>query len=140
NFKSYAFLQIPHLFDNIVEFDSFPLSHPGMPEGRKKPNLIGLDGHYQKNNAGNDEINFTAQANLRIKFQEGNVLESIDVSRIGFAYSEGTDEYRFDIDARANFDNINTGDLFSFDDLQFHNIGLKFKLSGIKLLDLDFDL
>ena len=140
NFQSYAFLQIPELFDNNVEFGKLSLSHPGMPQGDEKPNLVRLDGQYQKNSAGNDEFNFAAQADLTIRFEDGNILESIDVFRMGFTYSEGTEEFRFDIDAKANFKKVNLDDLFSFDELQLQNIGIKFQLGGIKLPKLKFDL
>ena len=117
DFKSYAFLQIPDLFDNKVKFGTFPLSHPDMPQGDVKPNLIRLDGQYQKNSAGNDEFNFTVQAKLKIEFEEGNLLENIEVSKLGFTYSEGTNEFRFEIDAKANFKKIGVDELFSFDEV-----------------------
>lgn len=140
NFKSFAFLQVPYLFDNKVQFGTFPLSHPGMPDGDIKPNFIRLEGQYQKNSAGKDEFNFAAQSRITITFEEGNLLESLEISKLGFGYSEGTGEYRFDIDAKANFKNIGIDDLFSFDELHFQNIGLKFNLKGVKLPDIKFDL
>ncbi|MFL5740151.1 MAG: hypothetical protein ACJ75B_08030, partial [Flavisolibacter sp.] len=138
NFKSYAFMQVPNLFENDVEFDKIKLEHD-IPASDMKPNLIMLDGHYQKNSAGNDEFNFSAKAGLVIKFRDGNLLDNITVSKIAFSFSEGTNEYRFDIDAKAGLGAWSRMDLFSVDDLQFQNIGIKFSLNGIKLPEIKFD-
>lgn len=140
NFKSFAFLQLPDLFENKVKFGTFPLSHPDMPIIDSKANLIRLKGNYQKNSAGNDEFNFTAQADLKIEFEDDNILQSVTVSKIGFSYSKGTDEFRFDIDANADLASWSKSDFFSIEKLDFQNIGFKFTLDKIKFPSLKFDL
>ncbi|OLY91816.1 hypothetical protein BUE76_07825 [Cnuella takakiae] len=139
NFKSFAFLQVPNLFENDVEFDKIKFEHE-IPASDVKPNLIRLEGQYQKNSAGNDEFNFSAKQNLVIKFRDGNLLDNITVTKISFSFSEGTKEYRFDIDAKAGLGAWSRMDLFSVDDLHFQNIGLKFSLDGLKLPSIKFDL
>jgi hypothetical protein len=139
NFKSFAFLQLPDLFDNKVEFGTFSLSHPNM-DGDLKANLIRLEGNYQKNKAGNDEFNFSTQSGLRINFEDDNILKSVTLSKLGFSYSRGTDEFRFDIDANADLASWSKSDFFSIEKLEFQNIGFKFKLDKIKFPTLKFDL
>ncbi len=140
NFRSYAFWQIPAIFENRVEFGNLSLSHPEMPQGDPKANLVRLEGQYQKNSAGNDEFNFTAAGNLAINFEEDNMLQRINISKIAFGYSEGTQDYRFDIDAKADVNSWKIADLVSIDDLEFQNIGFSFKLVDLKLPSLHFDL
>lgn len=140
NFKSYAFWQVPEIFDNSVNFGEFPISHkPQNPTGEKRPNLIRLEGNYQKTNGG-DEFNFRAQGELNIKFEDGNILDNIKVSKIGFTYSKGEDKFRFDIDANAGLGSWSDSKIISIKKLDFQNIGFKFSLAGVKLPSLEFDL
>ncbi len=142
NFKSYAFWQVPQIFDNSVEFGKFPISHkPQNPEGEEKPNLIRLEGNYQKTNGG-DEFNFRAQGELNIKFEDKNILDNIKVSKIGFSYSKGEDKFRFDIDASAGLGSWSNFEIISIKKLEFQNIGFNFKIDteDFKLPKLDFDL
>jgi hypothetical protein len=132
NFKSFAFLQVPGLFDNEIFFKKIALSHDDKP-GDMKPNFVRLDGSYQKNSAGNDEFNFTAQSNLMIEFLNGNLLKNITVTKLSFSYSEGTKDFRFDIDAKAGLGAWSKMDFISVDDLHFQNIGLKFRLPDISI-------
>jgi len=138
NFQSFAFLQIPDIFDNKVGFGPLSLSHPGKP-GDSKLNLIRLEGQYQRNSAGNDEFLFSAQAGLKIGFDEG-VLRDITVSKVSFSYSAGTKEFMFGLDAGADLSSWSIPDLISIEKIDFQNIGFKFSLDGIKLPRLSFDL
>jgi hypothetical protein len=138
NFKSFAFLQVPDIFETKVEFGNFPLTHDS-GSGDLKANFIRLDGHYQKNSANNDEFNFSAQSSIRINFEK-SVLKALTVSRLGFSYSEGTAEFRFDIAAGADLESWSKIDLISIEKLDFENIGFKFNLNGVKLPHIKFDL
>ena len=140
NFKSFAFLQLPKIFENTVKFGSLPLAHPGMQGPDTKAKLVRLEGQYQKNSAGNDEFNFFAQAKISIDFEEGSILKQISVSRLGFSYSPGTKEFRFDINAGAELGSWSNTEFFSIQKLDFENIGFKFKLQDDKFPSLIFDL
>lgn len=140
NFLSFVFLQLPDIFENRVEFGSLQLSHPYMQGADEKNNLLRLEGQYQKNSAGNDEFNFFAQSRVNINFEESSILKQISVSRLGFSYSPGTDEFRFDINAGAELGSWSKVDFLSIEKLDFENIGFKFKLNDISLPKLNFDL
>ncbi|SMD08320.1 hypothetical protein [Pedobacter nyackensis] len=140
SFQSFAFIQIPELFDNHITIDSYKLTHPDNANGILTPNLIRLEGSYQKDGSGQGEFSFNVKSNLLIKFDDGNILKSIDVSKIGFNYSKGSDEFRFDIDAKANTDAWKLSDIISIEDLDFQNIGLKFDVKSLGIPDLKFDL
>src|SRR5690606_5123105 len=147
NFKSFAFWQIPQIFDNDVEFGEFPISHiENENDATRRPNLVRLEGNYQKNSTtGKDEFIFSTQPDLCIEFAENNILKSIAVSKVGCAsVGKGNNgqeyEYRFDIDAKAKFKETDIGNIFSFDDLQLQNIGFKIKIESPKLPNINFDL
>lgn len=160
-FESFAFLKIHRLFDDPVRFDAIPLSHAkvdggdtdgiypvnGDLYGRKTPvkNLIRLKGTYQKTEAGNEEVQFAARLNGKIVIN--TIINEIDVKKIGFSYSSDS-KFCFDIDAALTFNEIDLGDIFSFDGLVVQNMGLQFDLPKpnpddrvrFKLPSLRFDL
>ncbi|WP_316753715.1 hypothetical protein [Pedobacter gandavensis] len=128
NFVSYAFLQVPQIFENNITFDDFPLSHTTATGYDSKPNLIRLKGNYQKNSAGDDEFNFEAETKSKITFDDGNILKDIAVSKIAFGYAKDENEFRFDIDAKADLGSWANNELISIKELSFQNIGFKFGL------------
>jgi hypothetical protein len=143
-FESFAFIQIPNLFDDSIKFDKIDLANAGFPTNPdKKNNLIRLNGSYQKNSTGEGEISFTANSNVVISFDDNIVLKSVEVSKLGFnIIDKDKDEYRFDIDARVNFSDSITGigQVFSFDRLDFQNVGLRFDLKTSSIPLPKFDL
>ncbi|MFH6994569.1 hypothetical protein [Flavobacterium sp. FlaQc-48] len=141
HFKSFAFWQIPNIFENSVTFEikDFPLSHAASnPVGEKRINLIRLEGNYQETDGG-DEFNFNAQGNLKINFGEDNVLKDITIYKIGFTSPDDEKEFRFDLSASANANSWALSELISIESLDFQNIGFKFNLLSGKLPKLNFD-
>jgi hypothetical protein len=135
DFKAYAFLQIPKLFDDQVTIGDIPIEHPGeiptepMPGAIEKArNLLFLKGTYQKTAKGNEEISLSVDSETKVIFNNNDILKGIDISRIAFRAVSGND-FRFDIDAKANFtDNVGAlGHIFSFDSVDLQNIGLIFR-------------
>ncbi|HMG67354.1 MAG TPA: hypothetical protein VK588_06695, partial [Chitinophagaceae bacterium] len=147
-FSSFAFLQIPELFSDMVQFDNIRLTHDDnplpIPSDKGIPNLIRLAGSYQKNTSTNaGEFRFDAKLNGKINFTDNNILKEIDVKAVGFTHSLSDNKFRFDIDAMVYFTKYidNIGNIFSFnaDGLEFQNIGLIFGLVDINIPKLDFD-
>ncbi|WP_121356814.1 hypothetical protein [Flavisolibacter nicotianae] len=140
NFRSFAFLKIKNLFENPVSNFQTMLSN-GDKAGDMIKNLVRLEGRYQKNLAGQDEFVFSAESKVKIAFDKGNILSSLDIDKIAFSYTFGN-TYRFDIDAGANFTNDVNGfkNLIRFDSLKFGNVGLQFNAESIRLPRISFDL
>ena len=80
DFKSFAFLKVPNLFDDKVEIDEIPLSHNGESSNEGIPNLIRLKGTYQKSGE-REEFIFSVKKKLLITFKN-NLLENINVNKI----------------------------------------------------------
>ena len=142
NFESYAFLQIPNLFEEDISIKKIVLTNDNSQNGDTKANLIRLDGSYQKlEKSDQDEFVFCAGSDIKIKFENGNILRSIDVRKVSFSYVIG-DTFRFDIDADATFnpDLDAFKKVISFESLKFGNIGLKFDIDKIKFPKIKFDL
>jgi hypothetical protein len=141
-FKSYAFLQIPNLFEENISIEKIPLTNDDnlRTDDRFKENLIRLDGSYQKlENADQDEFVFSAKSGIEIKFADGNILKSIDVQKVSFSYVTG-DTFRFDIDANAKPGSWANPEIISIDELKFGNIGLRFDIDKINFPNIKFDL
>jgi len=147
NFKSYAFAQIPNLFEDTIKIKSIKLSNKvSPPQLNNYPikNLVRLEGNYQKNRAGNDEFNFAFIANITAEFG-GAIIKSINLTKAAFNYvAENSGMYRFDFDGEVVFNPSALGetlrDFLKFEKLEFLNIGFSFPLEKGKLPKLDFDL
>ncbi len=145
HFSAGAFIRIPKLFDDSVQLKAFPItnkdeSYP--PYQVSGENLIRLDGSYYKNSSGEGEISFSGAMNGHIGFDKA-IIESLELRKLGFSIvDKNKDEYRFDIDVKVNFSKslVEIKDLFSFDELDFQNIGLHFAFDKINIPLPKFDL
>lgn len=136
-FDSYAFVQIPKIFDDNVVFErDMELSNPsesGAPSHPvyiSKPNLLRLNGKYQKTVDGVDQISFIIETDLKVSFPYNKIIEWIKIRKIGFSEENHFKSYRFDIDAQIQFAQLieDVGNVFSFKGLMFQNIGFRFDL------------
>ncbi|MGG7666492.1 hypothetical protein [Dyadobacter sp. BHUBP1] len=139
-FEAFSFLQVHQLFEDSVKFDPFVLSHGDDGRNDKKPNLIRLEGSYQKNGDNTGQFLFNAELSSSINFGADAILKAITVNRIGFSYDAGAQDFRFDIDASAKLSDWKTPELISIKSIDFSNIGLRFKVDDVKLPVVSFDL
>lgn len=143
NFKSYAFVKVPNLFEDKVQFDGIKLTHNDGWEGGDIENLFRLKGNYQKNSAGADEFIFDIEGKVEIKFTENIILRQITIVKAAFSYTNNeNNDFRFDLDGdvlfNKDFDSFKG--LISFDSISFKNIGLKFPLIQFQLPKISFDV
>lgn len=142
NFSSFAFLQVPSLFDDDVDFSGTSITHD-TTDPHKVKNLIRLEGSYQKNGADNDEFNFKAKSEVIFTFpQDGGVskiLKDITIKSLSFQYAGGK-SYQFNIDADATFNKFGIDDIFNVGKINFKNIGLSFDIDDAKISFPTFDL
>jgi hypothetical protein len=139
-FHSYAFLQVPNLFNELIELStSSVLSNPeeNGPVFVTKPNLIRL--HIMETLPDMKEIFFSSSMNMPGNFPSSNLIKYIDINRVRFQLEDDSDAFRFDIDAKIYLAGISESSvaLFSCKELDFRNIGLRFTL---KTPLLSFDL
>lgn len=151
NFSSFAFLQAPKLFEDVVSIDRSFLTH-SKPQGSdttadRKYELLRLEGRYQKNSNNEDEFIFNVETKIDVKLPDNDILEKITVTRASFSYVKGgKKEYRFDLDGQAAFAPTVDGfkELLSFDKsgqdsgIEFRNIGLKFEFGRWSGIAFDF--
>ncbi len=142
SFTSYAFIQFPELFDDSVTITSSPalkLANPTSDEPPvaivvSVPNLIRLDGSYQKNSAGQEQIDFSVNGNVTATFDQSSIIKSLRIKKIGFGLSDigNANDFRFDFDADVTFTDTASiaSQLFSFDSLKLQNIGFNFTRGG----------
>ena len=86
---------------------------------------------YQVNAVtGADELQFSIDGDISVNFDNA-ILKSIEITHVSFTEAKGSG-FRFDIDSKIHFaESIATvGKIFSFDELRFQNIGLKFDISS----------
>ena len=147
NFKSYAFVKTPNLFENDVDFDGIRLSNGDdldhdSPDIKPIPKLFRLKGNYQKNSNDADEFIFDIEGTVKIDFIDNIILHQIKLIKASFSYTNNeNNDFRFDLDGDVFF-NKDFGtfqDLISFDSISFKNIGLKFPLK-LKLPKISFDV
>lgn len=140
-FEAFSFLQVHQLFDDSINFEPLLLSHGEDGLKDEKPNLIRLDGGYQRNGDDDDgRFTFSAKLNGNIKFGSDAILKAIEVTAVNFSYDLGTKNYRFDLNASAVLSDWHLPELVSIKKLDFSNIGLCFKFSDKLFPALDFDL
>jgi hypothetical protein len=142
NFNSFAFLQVPSLFDDNADFSGTSITHDNT-DPHKVKNLIRLEGNYQKNGASKDEFNFKAKSEVIFTFpQEGTVskiLKDIKIKSLSFQYVGGK-SYLFNIDVDATFNKFGVYDIFNVGKINFKNIGLSFDINDLKISFPTFDL
>jgi len=146
NFKSFAFIKSPKLFEDNVEFTGIKLSNgEDLQNDTAKllPKLFRLKGNYQKNSAGFDEFIFDIEGKVEIKFTENIILRQITIVKAAFFYTNNeNNDFRFDLDGdvlfNKDFDSFKG--LISFDSISFKNIGLKFPLIKFQLPKISFDV
>nr|WP_233173332.1 hypothetical protein [Flavobacterium sp. ASV13] len=142
NFSSFAFLQVPSLFDDLVEFSGTSITHDNT-EPNKVKNLIRLEGSYQKNGANKDEFNFNAKSKVIFSFpledDISKILKDITINSLSFQYT-GAKSYQFNIDADATFNKFGIEDIFNVAKINFKNIGLSFDIDDAKICFPSFDL
>lgn len=143
NFNSYAFVKVPKLFEDNVQFDGIELTHKDPWQKGDIDNLFRLKGNYQKNSAGTDEFIFDIEGTVDITFTENTILRQITIVKAAFSYENNEhNDFRFDLDGNVFF-NKDFGtfkDLLKFDSLSFKNIGLKFSLKKFQLPEISFDV
>lgn len=145
NFKSFAFVKTPELFEDNVKFDGIRLTNGENAENdsaERIRQLFRLKGNYQKNSAGNDVFIFDIEGSVEILFNT-QILDKIVLTKAAFSYTNNKEnDYRFDLDGDVFF-NKDFGkfkDLIKFDSLSFKNIGLKFPFEKLKLPKISFDV
>ena len=145
SFESFAFIQVPKLFDDILKFKEIYLANGGFPAAPIKiNNLISLSGSYQKNSTGAGEISFQTDSLITITLPENDLIGRIEVSKLGFNIkfddpkNEGNDKFRFDINSEFFFNDV-LKNLFSFDKVQINNVGLKFDFPKTGFPNIKFD-
>lgn len=150
NFRSLAFVKVPNLFEDKVEFDGIKLTNKddwgNDSDADNIKNLFRLEGNYQKNSAGADEFIFDIAGEVEIKFIDNTILEKIKLTKAAFSICKDESykerEFRFDLDGDVSFtkDFGAMKDLLKFDSISFKNIGLRFPLKEFKLPDISFDV
>lgn len=146
NFKSYAFVKTPELFDDKVDFKGVKLTNAEEPDGdsaEKIKKLFRLKGNYQRTEGSGDEFVFDIEGDIRIEFGGNDLINYVRVEKASFGVANlGKKVYRFDLDATVQF---NEGlerleKVLKFDELKFKNIGLKFPYNPGKLPKISFDV
>lgn len=144
SFQSYAFIQVPTLFEDDITFKETCITHSDKDDCKKEdkvPQLLRLQGAYQEDSSGRQVFSFAVKGKVELKIEK-QLLRSITVKRLAFSYDTGR-SFRFDIDAKLSFNTINLLNIFSFEEgsgLEFKNIGLSFSLEDFKIPLPKFDL
>ena len=134
NFKSFVFIKIPELFDDLIEKFTSKLTNkdlnPEKDDADEVEHLIRLKGSYLKNRTGNPEFHFEIESDINLQFNN-SIIKQIKLTKAAFNYVEGgTKDYRFDFDGSVTLDIGFLGDIWknflNFKNLIFQNIGIKF--------------